>query len=383
MQNYPNFNRIARRLSIQNNVKTPLQSATSYETRSILILGVHEVPNSFLSTCFANFKLMKIMDCEGAPIEYIPKEVGNLFHLRYLSLRDTKVQRLPKSIGKLLNLETLDLKHTLVSELPAEISGLLKLRYLVAYNYNGDTKYNIDTRRGIKIPNGIRHLQSLQKLFYIEATSTTLITELGSLAQLRKLSISKLKKENGMDLCTAIQKMSHLRSLEILATSEEEVLNLQSLPSPPPLLQNLILSGRLEKLPEWIPKLKSMVRIGLYWSKLMEDPLKVLQSLPNLMSLSLRDGYGGEQLHIEGRSFQKLKNLRFLNLGGLNRLIIDEGALPFLEFLEIGECPQLKEVPSGIHHLKSLKKLYFTEMPTEFVLSLQPDEAYSLCHFRL
>ncbi|KAM4102581.1 hypothetical protein ACJW30_06G012000 [Castanea mollissima] len=259
----------ARRLSIQNNVNTRLQNITTSQTRSILILG-----------------LMKIMDCE----------VGNLFHLRYLSLKDTKVQILPKSI--------------------VEISGLRKLRYLVAYNRNKDTKYNIDTR------------QSLQKLYQIEATSATLITELGSLTQLRKLSISKLKKENGMDLCTAIQKMSHLRSLEIYATSEEEVLNLQSLPSPPLLLQTLCLYGRLENI----------VRIALNWSKLMEDPLKVLQALPNLMRLRIYDGYGGEQLHIEGRSFQKLK------------MIIDE------------DCPQLKEVPSGIHHLKSLKKL------------LQPDE---------
>ena len=48
------------------------------------------MPNFFLTTCFANFKLMKVMDCEGAPIDYIPKEMGNLFRLRYLSLRDTK-----------------------------------------------------------------------------------------------------------------------------------------------------------------------------------------------------------------------------------------------------------------------------------------------------
>nr|XP_023927826.1 disease resistance protein RPM1-like [Quercus suber] len=311
---------------------------------------------------------------QGAPINCIPKEVGSLFHLRYLSLRDTKVQMLPKSIGKLLNLETLDLKRSLVSELPAEISGLLKLRFLVAYNYNRDIKYNIDSRRGVKIVNGIGRLESLQKLYEIEATSATLITELGSLLQLRKLSISKLKKENGMDLCTAIQKMSHLRSLQIFATSEEEVLNLQSLPSPPLLLQNLILGGRLEKLPEWIPKLKSILTIVLNWSKLMEDPLKVLQALPNLMFLELHDGYGGEQLHIEGGGFQKLKYLGLQNLGGLNRLIIDEGALPLLERLDIQESPQLKEVPSGIHHLKRLKKLEFTEMPTEFVLSLQPDE---------
>nr|XP_023918423.1 disease resistance protein RPM1-like [Quercus suber] len=293
MQNYPNFNRIARRLSIQNNVKTSLQSATSYETHSILTLRVEEVPNSFLATCFANFKLIKVMHFGGAPIDCIPKEVGNLFHLRYLSLRDTKVQILPKSIGKLHNLETLDLKRSLVSELPVEISELRKLQYLAAYNYNDDTKFNIDSCRWIKIPNGIGFLKSLQKLFYVEATSATLITELGSLAQLRKLGISKLKKENGMDLCTAIQKMSHLRTLQILATSEEEVLNLQSLPSPPPLLQIICLYGRLEKLPEWIPKLKNIVKIELCWSRLMEDPLKVLQALPNLMCLLLCDGFGG------------------------------------------------------------------------------------------
>ena len=106
----------------------------------------------------------------------------------------------------------------------------------------------------------------------------------------------------------------------------------------------------------------------------MEDPLKVLQALPNLMLLWLLDGYGGEQLHIEGGGFQKLKFLGLSYLGGLNRLIIDEGALPLLEKLVIEECPQLKEVPSSIHHLKSLKILKFFEMPTEFVLSLQPDE---------
>ena len=133
---------------------------------------------------------------------------------------------------------------------------------------------------------------------------------------------------------------------------EEEILELQSMSSPPPLLQALSLAGWLEKFPEWILKLYSIPRIDLNWLKLMEDSLKVLQALPNLMSLWLHDGYGGEQLHIGGGGFQKLKSLGFYYLGVLNRLIIDECALPLLEYLEIGECPQLKEVPSGIHHLK-------------------------------
>ena len=65
MSNFSNFKGIAQCLSIQNNVNTRLQNITNSQTCSILILEVDEVPNSFLSTCFANFKLMKIMDCEG------------------------------------------------------------------------------------------------------------------------------------------------------------------------------------------------------------------------------------------------------------------------------------------------------------------------------
>ncbi|XP_023870546.2 disease resistance protein RPM1 [Quercus suber] len=318
------------------------------------------------------------MDFEGAPIDYIPKQVGDLLHLRYLSLKDTKVKTLPKSIGKLHYLETLDLKRSLVSELPAEISMLHKLRYLAAYIEHYDVEYNIDYKQAVKIPSGIGCLKSLQKLSKIEANDDALITELGSLGQLRKLQIAKLKRENGIALCTVLETMSHLQSLRIMATSEEEVLELQSMSFPPPLLQNLALSGRLEKFPKWILKLNSIARILLRWSKLMEDPLMVLQALPNLMDLELLDGYRGEQLHIERGGFQKLKRLGIYNFGGLNMLIIDEGALPLLGKLRIGECPQLNEVPSGIHHLKSLKKLSFEEMPTEFVLSLQPDEGLIL-----
>ncbi|KAL4618397.1 hypothetical protein ACB092_06G006900 [Castanea dentata] len=300
IKNYSNFDNIARCLSIQNN-------------------------------------LMKIMDFEGAPIDYIPKEVGNLFHLSYLSLRDTKVQILPNSIGNLHNLETLDLKRSLVSELPMEISGLYKLQYLGAYIENFDTEFSIDSRRGI------------------EANNAALITELGSLRQLRTFEITNLKRENGIDF-------------------EEEELELQMMSSSLPLLQSLGLSGQLEKLPEWIPKLKTIVRICLSWSRLMDDPLKVLQALPNLMILRIFDGYIGEQLHIEGGGFQKLKWLSLENLEGFNRLMIDEGALPLLETLLIGPCPQLKEVPCSIHHLKCLKFMIFYGILIEFVLSLQQDK---------
>ena len=112
-----------------------------------------------------------------------------------------------------------------------------------------------------------------------------------------------------------LEKMINLQSLRVSEKSEEEVLEFQSMSSPPPLLQTLFLYGRLEKLLEWIPKLNFIVKMGLLWSRLMDDPLKVLQTLPNLMYLRLYDGYEGEQLHIERGGFQNLMFLGLENLG--------------------------------------------------------------------
>ncbi|GMY32516.1 disease resistance protein RPM1-like, partial [Fagus crenata] len=172
-----------------------------------------------------------------------------------------------------------------------EISGLSKLRYLVAYIENNDIEYNINSRQAVKIHSGIECLQSLEKLFNIEANNAALIEELGSLGELRKLGVFKLKRENGITLCYAVEKMSHLQALEINATCEEEFLELQLMSSPPLLIQTLSLQGRLEKFPEWIPKLKSIVRINLIYSRFFDDPFKVLQALPKLMYLSLSNGY--------------------------------------------------------------------------------------------
>lgn len=39
----------------------------------------------------------------------------------------------------------------------------------------------------------------------------------------------------------------------------------------------------------------------------MDDPLNILQLLPNLMELRLFEGYEGEQLHFKEGGFQELK----------------------------------------------------------------------------
>ncbi|KAM1126600.1 hypothetical protein ACFX2B_041263 [Malus domestica] len=103
-----------------------------------------------------------------APINQLPKYLGDLHLLTYLSLRNTKVELLPDSIGNLQNLETLDLKQSLVYEIPAKINKLVKLRHLLAYHRDYGMEFCSNWERGVKIHEGIGCLQALQKLSLVE-----------------------------------------------------------------------------------------------------------------------------------------------------------------------------------------------------------------------
>ncbi|XP_028053407.1 disease resistance protein RPM1-like [Camellia sinensis] len=373
------FNGRTRRLSMHMHyysMEKVMESIGKSPVHSFFLFEVGKLPKKpLLGTLAAKFKLLNVLDLEGAPLDQLHKEVGNLYFLRYLSVRRTGVQIIPKSIGNLHNLLTLDLKYSPVSELPIDINKLHKLRHLLAYYHNYGCANIVDIVRGVRIQGGIGQLQELQKLWHVEINhddGLSLIEELGNLMQLRKLGITKLKREHGRALCATIEKMNYLKYLKVAALSDDEILDLQYISSPPQYLQCLNLGGRLEKLPDWIPKLQNLVKLSLLHSGLTNDPLKALQVLPSLEHLHLWNACDGEQLYFEVGSFQKLEQLDLLELEGLNSVIIEEGALPLLKELRIGPIPQLKEVPSGIHHLQKLKTLAFIDMPKEFLDTLQP-----------
>ncbi|XP_028117884.1 disease resistance protein RPM1-like [Camellia sinensis] len=103
---------------------------------------------------------------------------------------------------------------------------------------------------GVKIQRGIGALEELQNLWYVE-TNHGPIKELEKLRQLKKLGITKLDRELGRALCAAIEKMKYLKTLSVLASSDDEILDLQYISSSPPqYLQRLDLVGCLEKLPD-------------------------------------------------------------------------------------------------------------------------------------
>ncbi|XP_028052379.1 disease resistance protein RPM1-like [Camellia sinensis] len=376
-------NNQSRRLSMhmKNRMDKVLESTHISRIRSFFLFAVGELPNkSLLGELAANFKLLKVLDLQDAPLDQLHEEVGNLLHLRYLSVKNTSVKTIPKSIGKLQNLQTLNLKYSLVFELPIEINRLHKLRHLLSISFNYDIDISLDSIRGVKIRGGIGHLEQLQKLWVVEALEeeeewgNLVFKELENLRQLRKFGVSKVRRENGRVLCAAIEKMKHLRVLGIRAKSEDEIMDLHSISSPPEYLQRLYLGGYLLTLPDWIPKLQHLLAIRLHWTGLTANAIKSLQVLPNLLKLDIYQGYEGQRLHFEVGGFQKLKVLYLQGLKRLNSMVIEDGALPLLEEIWIGPSPQLKEVPSGFHHLKRLAALSFYDMPMEFLDRMQPDE---------
>ncbi|KAK4575583.1 hypothetical protein RGQ29_026516 [Quercus rubra] len=371
------FKGLTRRVSVNRASLGVLEQFKKSHIHSLKFFNINEFPISFMSKFLQNFKLVKLLDFENTPLDHLPKEVGNLFHLRYLNLNNTKVKTLPNSIGNLQNLETLLMWQTAIQEIPVTINMLHKLRCLMVRYFDAKMEMSLNIIRGVKLHWSIGCLKALAVLQYVDANygGVKLIEELGKLSQLTDLVLVNLTRETGRALCVSIENMNCLKELFVRSIHEDEVIDLQPISSPPKCLQFLRIDGRLAKLPDWISELQHLVSLKIYWTGLSDDPLKAFQNLPNLAELILGiKAYNGEQVHIGKEGFSKLKELSLGDLSELNSLNIEKEAFPLLEKLNIGGCPQLKEVPSGFQHLRNLKELIITDMPTEFEKSLDPEQ---------
>jgi disease resistance protein RPM1 len=90
--------------------------------------------------------------------------------------------------------------------------------------------------------------------------------------------------------------------------------------------------------------------------------------MPHLLILDLScEAYEGLHLHVEAGGFLKLKELNVEYLNELQDIIIDKGALPSLKKLSLFGLRSLKNIPTGIKHLKKLEALHILDMQVEFV----------------
>ncbi|WJX37455.1 hypothetical protein P8452_25218 [Trifolium repens] len=296
-----------RRLSIITSSSDLVECIESSHIRSLFFFTENDSLVHVDKRITIKNRLLKVLDYESFPLLKIPKKLGNLNHLKFLSFRHADVGKLPKSIGMLQNLETLDVRDTSIIELPKEISKLRKLRHLIGHGLSF-----------VQLKDGIGEMTSLQTLREVNLDlggGLELIKELRKLKQIRALRLYNVCTKYGSLLSSSLNEMQHLEKLVVSSSiifTEAFDLNLISSPT---MLQTLTLFLRLQKLPVWIPELQNLVVLRLMDSHLTKDPMESLKCMQHLLILDL----------------------------------------------------SLKNIPTGIKHLKKLEALHILDMQVEFV----------------
>ncbi|XP_057984770.1 disease resistance protein RPM1-like [Hevea brasiliensis] len=159
--------------------------------------------------------------------------------------------------------------------------------------------------RAVRVPKGIEKLVNLRTCTGVYAVRG-IFSELGSLTQLRKLGVTCVSEDHASEIFVAIIKMENLISLSL--RSEAGACDGTLFPdmeqfSPPPLLQELHLDGRLFEMPEWLATMENLTTLFLSKSYPFENPTSVFQFLPKLKYLTLWEAY---QLELIGKEFCKV-----------------------------------------------------------------------------
>jgi disease resistance protein RPM1 len=349
-----------RQLVIHKLKKDFEQSILSVDQlRSFIALDNTMPSSTILALLSAKSRYMTVLELDGLPT------IGDLFNLRHLGLRNSKVKILPKSVQKLSNLLTLDVANSCINELPGEIVKLKKLRHLFAQKLI-HTSAGPHSCSGVSISKGLGNLTNLQTLQALVAEDES-IRQLGELRQLRSLRLLNVKTNYCGNICESLVQMQFMSNLEVYASDENEVLRLNALLSN---LQKLYLHGQLDK--ETLQAVgQNVYELGLYSSRLVEDPLLSLSRLTNLTVLYFINAYNGEQLVFSAEWFPNLKTLYLEDLPHLKRLEIEEGAMVTLENLYLTNLKSMTEVPLSIQFLVTLQYLLFYEITPDFFTLLR------------
>lgn len=348
-----------RRLSIQNVSIQHLSGSSAPCLRSLHVFSIYRRIDS-LEAFLKSFKFLSTLDLQGISIKRLPKIVFDLFNLRFLGLRKTYIEYLPKELSRLQNLEVLDAYDSKLLILPVEVATLWKLKYLYVVRVPEGSYDRVLAFDGLQVPMGICNLIDLLALQLIEA-STEVLRHIGCLTKLRTFAIGKVRNEHCADLCDAIMRMTCLVHITIISADEKEVLQLETL-CLPSTIAKIDLGGRLSKesmsqLISTSSNLVNLTELKLCFSKLNEDSFACILNLHNLVEFHLSKAYDGKELIFNATSFPKLKLLAVWDAPYLRKVAIQQGALQSLVRLWLADCPELRDVPDGIEHLRTLEHL--------------------------
>uniref|UniRef100_A0A5B7C093 Putative disease resistance protein RPM1-like n=1 Tax=Davidia involucrata TaxID=16924 RepID=A0A5B7C093_DAVIN len=322
---------------------------------SLHVIGTALNCHPFPFPALGKLKLLRVLDLDHIRIKELPNKMDHLVNLRYLGLRGTGITKFCSSKALLPKLlQTLDIRGTKVTQLPHCINHLSRLQHLYLCSSHTD--------KVIPLPHEIESLINLRKLVGVKITER-LAQGLGALTRLWKFSGGQAKEAISESLCASLNKLTSLHSLAIKCDHLESF-NLDTFVNYGK-LSKLKLGGQLKKV-DRVALMKSLTHIHLWDSMMDQDPLCMLQHLPNLVHLSLCNAYRGRLIRCDPQGFPKLKKLSVVRFRFLQEWGKIEGvAMQSLEELHIAYCPKLGRLPEGLADLDSLQAIQVVEVPLE------------------
>ncbi|KAM5555479.1 hypothetical protein ABKV19_023417 [Rosa sericea] len=338
--------------------------------RSLLYFGPRNFRRTWnkkvIRSVFNDFKLLRVLKLEDMyGLEELPSTIGNLVHLRFLSLKNSGVQNLPSSVANLVCLQTLDLRCSTggrLMNIPNVFKKMEQLRHLylpslVRGELSLATACNLQTLDNVKCENC--DFNALVELY-----------------NLRKLSIKDWaghwKKLEEFLKSRSSPTFHHLRSLTLTLYGHYSLTDLSGFR----FIYKLRLWGSsIKELPENLLSFPNLIKIKLLYTELKGDQIKILEKLPHLRVLHLFIAFASlpsNTLVCSNRGFPNLEFLYLRYLPEMKEWRVEEGAMPRLRRLCINWCG-FRAVPDGLQYVATLKELTVEGMPSEFCSRLGED----------
>ncbi|PIM99336.1 Apoptotic ATPase [Handroanthus impetiginosus] len=305
-----------------------------------------------LDNMLGRFKLLQVLKLVAFVFKdvRIPSQIGSLSRLNYLEIDSKSQVKIPSSIRDLEKLQTFDLRGCVYGvELPIGIWKMEQLRHLLLRYFHIDSSLMRLLCKYQQVQVLLPNLQTLSRISCFDLQPAWLF----KFRNLRKLELEDVTPEIMEVLCAPEPISKKQEVLSLWGRQPPDFMNRRvSLAKYERLMKLTIVNMQMDQLPELPP---SLIKLTLEWTRLIEDPMKILKNLPKLKILHLNDySYFGSKMDCSGAdSFPQLEILHLDGLYYLEELIEgEEMGMPKLQQLIIKGCPRLVRIPDRLQELQ-------------------------------
>ncbi|EYU43750.1 hypothetical protein MIMGU_mgv1a019836mg, partial [Erythranthe guttata] len=295
-------------------------------------------------------RVLRVVEFDGVDFRLwkLPKGMGNLVFLRYLSFRRCHLEEIPSSLGNLSELRILDLRvrghcRVTIPDLLCKFAKIERLYFPAKYrsgadhgrlNMRGLTEVEILVNFDTKVCY-TDHLEDMKKLqrfdVVVEDDHKALDKVVDFVDDVVSTTSFSLDVRNFT--CYSDERISVLRKMLVCES-----------------LRKLQLEGHIKKFPDNVVgiMLANVEEIVLDGSELKVDPMQRLGKLSKLKSLDMRnDAFIGKEMVCHGSDFPNLKSFKLVNFHYLEKWTVEPEAMPKVSTMWIEKCSKLSSTPAG------------------------------------